>query len=65
MKNPISNLFNQGSNGGILKKPGDKLTAEITKSGKGVIKIKTNDIHQSATLYPNGTQVITTVKKAK
>lgn len=65
MKNQITTLFNQDSKDGILKQPGDKMSAEITKTGKAVVKIKTNELNQSATIYPSGTQVITTVKKPK
>lgn len=54
------------SNDGMLKKPGDSLSAEITKSGRQVIKIDTDVIKHTATRYPStGTVVETIVRKKK
>ena len=38
----------------ILKKPGDKLEARVTKTERQVIKIQKDDVKLSATRYPNG-----------
>lgn len=49
---------------GFLSKPGDKFEAEVTASGKQVIKIRNSEMQQSITRYPStGTEVITTVRK--
>ncbi len=58
----ISNLINNGS----LKNPGDKLTAEVTKTGRQVIKIRTSEEGKySATRYKNGTIVETRTTRPK
>ena len=51
----------------LLQKPGDELSARITKSNRQVLKIKNNDglIKYSATRYPNGTVVETKTTKFK
>lgn len=50
-----------------LEKPGDKFSAEITKSGRGVAKLlKDNgNFKYSETHYPNGTVVKTQTEKRK
>ncbi len=49
---------------GILSKPGDKMTAEVTKSGRQVVKLETQEIKRSAVKYPEtGTIVETRVYK--
>lgn len=66
MKNPITNLFTPTSGEGLLKKPGDKFTAEITPSGLGVTKLKTSEVSISTTYYPTtGTKVTTTTEREK
>ena len=40
-------------NDGILKQPGDKLSAEKTSSGLEVLKINTAEIKESAVRYPS------------
>lgn len=51
---------------GLLSKPGDKFSAEITPTGKQVVKIDTEDIKRSAVRYPStGTVVETIVHKPK
>lgn len=51
---------------GILIRPGDKFSAEITKTGKQVVKIATSEIRYSAVRYPEtGTVVETIVHKIK
>lgn len=60
----LFDIKNPFSNNGILKKPGDRLSANITKSGKQVIKIHTATTKRSATKYPStGTIVETIVHK--
>lgn len=55
----VSNLKN------LLSKPGDKLTAEITPTGKQVIKLFTGEVKHSAVRYPEtGTIVETIVRRA-
>ncbi len=59
----ISSFSNNGS---PLKKPGDKISAEITHSGRQVMKLHTenNTIKHSLTRYPStGTEVETFVRK--
>ena len=52
--------------GGLLSKPGDKFSAEITPTGKQVVKIATDEIKRSAVRYPEtGTVVETRVYKEK
>ena len=52
---------------GILTRPGDRLEARITRSNRQVVKIQTDNGNSkhSATRYPNGTVVETTVTKPK
>lgn len=53
---------------GILQHPGDKLTAEVTKSGRQVVKITSNHgtVKNSFTRYPStGTIVRTSSEKKK
>lgn len=52
---------------GILNKPGDRLEARVTDTGRNVIKIQKDGgaSKYSATQYPNGTIVETRVKKKK
>ena len=55
----VSNLKN------LLSKPGDKFTAEITPTGKEVIKLWTSEVKHSAVRYPEtGTVVETIVRRA-
>jgi hypothetical protein len=55
----VSNLKN------LLSKPGDKFTAEITPTGKQVIKLFTGEVKHSAVRYPEtGTIVETIVRRA-
>lgn len=52
--------------GGLLSKPGDKFSAEITPTGKQVVKIDTEETKRSAVRYPStGTVVETIVHKKK
>jgi hypothetical protein len=52
--------------GKLLSSPGDKFSAEITKTGRQVVKITTDEIRRSAVRYPNtGTVVETIVHKIK
>ena len=52
--------------GKLLSSPGDKFSAEITKTGRQVLKITTDEIRRSAVRYPNtGTVVETIVHKIK
>ncbi|MEY8484103.1 hypothetical protein AALD74_20000 [Lachnospiraceae bacterium 48-21] len=50
---------------GILKRPGDELSARITDTGRQVLKVKTNGgkSKYSQTRYPNGTTVETKTTK--
>ena len=51
---------------GLLSKPGDKFSAEITSSGRQVTKLNTEEIKRSAVRYPStGTIVETIVHKKK
>lgn len=52
---------------GILTKPGDRLEAYITKSGRNVLKVQKDSGHSkySITQYPTGTIVETKVTKKK
>lgn len=43
----------------LLKKPGDKMSAEITPTGRKVAKIKLGDVKRSKTVYPGGRTVET------
>lgn len=62
MKNTLMKIANS-----ILQKPGDELSARITKNNRQVLKIKNNDglTKYSATRYPNGTVVETKTTKLK
>ena len=52
--------------GKLLSSPGDKFSAEITKTGRQVVKITTDEIRRSAVRYPNtGTVVETIVHKIR
>lgn len=52
--------------GRLLTKPGDKFSAEVTKTGKQVVKIATSEIKRSAVKYPEtGIIVETIVRKTK
>ena len=60
MKNLLANIIlNSGED--LLKKPGDKFTAEITKSGRGVAKLKTSEKKMSMTYYPSTRTRVTTI----
>lgn len=49
---------------GLLSRPGDKLSAEITPTGKQVVKLLTSETHRTAVRYPEtGTIVETIVHK--
>ena len=51
---------------GILTKPGDKMSAEKTKSGRNVMKIHTSERKTSFVHYPStGTTVKTEVFRKK
>lgn len=52
---------------GQLEKPGDKFSAEITKSGRGVAKLSKDNgnFKYSETHYKNGTVVKTQTEKRK
>lgn len=51
--------------GGLLSSPGDKFSAEVTKSGRQVVKIATKTIRRSIVNYPStGTTVETIVHKS-
>lgn len=50
--------------GGLLSSPGDKFSAEVTKSGRRVAKLATKAIRHSIVNYPStGTTVETIVHK--
>ncbi len=52
--------------GNLLKRPGDKLEAKVTPTGRQVLKIATNQVKKSAVRYPKtGTIVETIVHKSK
>ena len=52
--------------GKLLSSPGDKFSAELTKTGRQVVKLTTDEIRRSAARYPNtGTVVETIVDKMK
>ena len=50
---------------GLLSKPGDKMSAEVTKTGRKVMKIHTSEGKHSVTQYKNGTTVETIVTRKK
>ena len=54
-------------NGGLLRNPGDRLEAKVTKTNRQVLKVSTNNgnTKYSATRYQNGTIVETKVTKKK
>ncbi len=60
-KNALSTFIK----GGILQKPGDELSARVTKNHRQILKYKTDsgNTKYSATLYPNGTIVETKTTK--
>lgn len=62
-----TNKSNLEEKTGILSKPGDKLEARITKSGRNVLKIQKDNgnTKYSATQYSTGTIVETKVTKKK
>lgn len=48
----------------IISKPGDRMEARITETGKQVVKLTKDGIKQSAVHYPStGTTVYTVVKR--
>lgn len=50
----------------VLKKPGDKLSARVTDSGRKVLKINTEEVTYSAVQYPStGTIVETKTTRKK
>lgn len=55
------NIFKSG----ILKEPGDELSARVTPTGRKVMKLKTDNGNQkrSITVYNNGTTVETKTTK--
>ena len=53
----LPNLFNKKN--GILKEPGDKISAEVTKKGRKVVKLKNKHGKMSVVEYPNGRVVDT------
>ena len=59
MENPLSSLFNGNKDNELLKNPGDKLEARVTKTNRQVIKYSTNEVKYSATRYPSGKTVET------
>lgn len=62
----MSNELTPFGTNGVLKQPGDKLSAEITPSGREVVKIDTSETKESAVRYPStGTIVETKVIKVK
>lgn len=69
MESKLISVFNSltaKDNNGLLKKPGDKIEARVTKSSRKVLKINTEDVKYSATEYPNGTRVETkTTRRSK
>ena len=40
MENPLSSLFNGNKDNELLKNPGDKLEARVTKTNRQVIKYR-------------------------
>ena len=56
-------IFSPASNTSkrILTKPGDKLTAEITKTGKQVIKLRSSEANRSAVRYPKTGTIVETI----
>ncbi len=65
MGNFLTNLFLKAKDNGVLKNPGDNLSARITKSGRKVLKIDTEDVKYSATQYSSGTTVETKTTRPK
>lgn len=45
----------------LLSKPGDKFSAEITKSGNKVLKLVTSRAKRSAVMYPKTGTVVETI----
>lgn len=45
----------------LLSKPGDKFTAEITPSGKEVVKLFRNGVKRSAIRYPETGTIVETI----
>lgn len=46
---------------GLLRKPGDKVSAEITPSGLQVVKLITSEVKRSAVRYPGTGTVVETI----
>ena len=63
-KNEVSNT---NSPFGMLRNPGDNLSARVTNTNRKVLKVETNNgcSKYSATQYPNGTIVETKTTKKK
>ena len=59
----LAKLFNGGN--GILKSPGDSMTAKVTKTNRNVVKINTKESKTSFVQYPSGTVVKTEVFRKK
>ena len=59
----LTKIFN--GNNGILKSPGDSMTAKVTKTNRNVVKINTKEVKTSFTQYPSGTIVKTEVFRKK
>ena len=60
----MSNLPSTNQNGvtipdTILKEPGDRMEARVTRSGRKVLTVDTSEIKYSKTVYKNGTEVET------
>ena len=62
-----NNNSNLSKKSGVLSRPGDRLEARVTETGRKVIKIQkeSGNLKYSATQYPNGTIVETKVTKRK
>ena len=46
---------------GLLSSPGDKFTAEISPTGKQIIKLNTSEIKRSAVRYPTTGKIVETI----
>ena len=57
----ISSIFKRDDNGeGILKDPGDRIVARVSKTGRQIVTVRTSQKgNYSATRYKNGTIVET------
>lgn len=62
MANFLTALLN---NNDVLKQPGDRIEARVTKTDRKVLKGNSGDVKFSQTQYPNGTIVQTRTIKSQ